>query len=438
MLMKYVYVAGGGSKNAAMEKAITQQTQYALYSLIHGLKQKDFGLHTVERVTCDIHKFNELYISPIDGKIVTDSGGYSFIKGDITPMKLPEMIDCYSVYTESEREMFDYIFSLDIPISLKYPKFNTVSNILNANKKSNMVTRELLYKYPGLQDKFYFVWHFKIKEQFAIWKHLYAELEMDRFVCNHAIGGLVGLKKAAKIDFAPFVGISFYILNRYWNGLHAGKPLRLHYLGVYTKADRFIIAFLEKLFKSYLEGVAEVVATYDSINFVHTVRMNAQVPLYAFGGNGFKIFPSLLDAPMEILREVAVNEDHVKLILAEADRRRNGTRLENAASFSPLNVYSNIRLDQFFEMVIDKYAMVDELVKSCSPTNLEGRLNRIMGEIQKRFPGSLSPYMQKSIKITMGKIWYWHDWYAGKRDEATLEEYMAKNIQDINFPARLK
>jgi hypothetical protein len=56
------------------------------------------------------------------------------------------------------------------------------------------------------RKNFYFVWHFKMMEQFAIWKYLYTHLEMDRFVRNHAIGGLVGLKKATHVPFTPFTG----------------------------------------------------------------------------------------------------------------------------------------------------------------------------------------------------------------------------------------
>ena len=46
------------------------------------------------------------------------------------------MIDCYTVYLESEGDIFDYIFSLDIPFSLKYKEFNTRKNIFEANEKS--------------------------------------------------------------------------------------------------------------------------------------------------------------------------------------------------------------------------------------------------------------------------------------------------------------
>lgn len=212
--MRYVYVAGGGT-DVAMDQAITRQTQFALYSLFNGLKQKDFGLHTLEGVTCDIREFAGRFVAPAGGKIVTDSGGYSFIKGDIAPSKLLMLIDCYTVYIESEIDKYDYVFSLDIPFSLKYESFNTSDNIFNANKKSIIETRILLEKYEELRDKFYFVWHFKMSEQFTIWKHLYKTLEMDKFVRNHAIGGMVGIKKATHIQFTPFTGMSFYILSRH-------------------------------------------------------------------------------------------------------------------------------------------------------------------------------------------------------------------------------
>jgi len=434
--MRYVYVAGGGT-DVAMDQAITRQTQFALYSLINGLKQQDFGLHTLEGVVCDIREFSARFVAPVGGKIVTDSGGYSFIKGDISPSKLDTLIDCYSVYLESERGEFDYAFSLDIPFSLKYRLFNTTANILHVNEKSMVETRWLLEKYEELQKKFYFVWHFKMSEQFAIWKYLYKTLEMDRFVHNHAIGGMVGLKEATGIKFTPFTGMSFYILNRHLQGCFPEDDLRIHFLGVYSPSDRFHIAFLEKLFQGYLSGVADVLTSYDSINPIHTVRMNADVPLYTTSGGEFKKYSSLLDAPEEVLRSVAVDDTHVQMILSEMDRRRNGIRLENSAAFSPLNVYSNLQLDKFFSMVIDQYNLTGELGKATSPTNLKGRLTRIFDDIEKKYPRAFSPYMRKTILLTLERTWFWHRWFIGKRDEATLDSYMDQTIRDIGFPARL-
>jgi len=434
--MRYVYVAGGGT-DVAMDQAITRQTQFALYSLFNGLKQKDFGLHTLEGVTCDIREFAGRFVAPAGGKIVTDSGGYSFIKGDIAPSKLLMLIDCYTVYIESEIDKYDYVFSLDIPFSLKYESFNTSDNIFNANKKSIIETKILLEKYEELRDKFYFVWHFKMSEQFTIWKHLYKTLEMDKFVRNHAIGGMVGIKKATHIQFTPFTGMSFYILSRHLQGNFAENDLRIHFLGVYAPSDRFHIAFLEKLFQSYLSGVADVVTSYDSINPIHTVRMNADVPLYTISGGKFMKYSSLLDAPEEVLRSVAVDDEHVQMILLEMDRRRNGIRLENSAAFSPLNVYSNLQLDKFFDMIIDKYDLTDEVDKATSPTNLNGRLTRIFDDIEKKYPKSFSLHMMRTIFLTLERTWYWHKWFVNKRDEATLDLYMDQTIRDIGFPAHL-
>jgi hypothetical protein len=435
--MRYVYVAGGWT-DIAMEQAITRQTKFALFSLIGGVRQKDFGLDTLEKVAFDIREFARLFTAPVGGKIVTDSGGYSFIKGDIPPSKILMLVDCYTVYLESELEKYDRIFSLDIPFSLKYGAFNTVANISQANADSLLAARSVLERHEALRDKFYFVWHFKMPEQFAIWKHLYTNLEMGKFVRNHAIGGMVGLKEATNIPFTPFTGMSFYILYRHMQGPYGEGGLKIHYLGVYAPSDRFHIAFLEKLFRGYLDGAEDVQMSYDSINPIHTVRMNADVPLYVTQGTEFQIYPSLLDAPKDILRGIAADDTHYQVLLSEMDRRRNGVRLENAAAFSPLNVFSNLQLDEFFGMVIDQYDLIEELGKATSPTNLKGRMTRIFEDISRKYPKAFSSHMRKTIIMTLERTWFWHKWFVDQRDEAALEKYMAQDIKDIGFPCHLK
>ena len=435
--MQYVYVAGAGT-DAAIDLAITKQTRLALYSLIGGFRSKDFGLHTTEAVACDIAKFNGKFIQPVDGNTFADSGGYSFIVGEKSPQDLPVMIDCYTVYLESEGDVFDYIFSLDIPFSLKYKEFNTRKNIFEANEKSLTESQEVLVNCKELQDKFFFVWHFKMKEQFKVWKSLYSSLGMDKVIRNHAVGGMVGLKKAAKISFCPFTGMSFYILNCHLQGPFAGDDFRMHYLGVYSCSDRFHIAFLEKLFNGYLSGVSAVQMSYDSINPIHTVRMNAAVPLYSFNGKQFDVFPSLLDVPEEVLHNIAVDDAHAQMVLSEIERRRAGLRLENSASFGPLNVYSNLQLDKFFSMVIDQYDLTGVIGKSSSQTSLRGCLTRIFNDIDKRYPKAFSLHMKDVIKLNLERTWSWHKWFTGKHDEATLDAKMSIEIDEIGFPDDLQ
>jgi hypothetical protein len=421
----------------AMENAITMQTRYALYSLIHGLRQREFGLHTLENVTCDIREFSDRFIRPVAGKIVTDSGGYSFIRGDIAPSMLAVLIDCYIVYLKSEYDRFDFVFSLDIPFSLKYPKFNNIESIFNANKSSLIATRILLDGNPALQEKFYFVWHFKMAEQFAIWKHLYAKLELRRFVRHHAIGGMVGLKKATGIRYSPFTGMSFYALNAYLDSCFVGEKFRLHALGIYSRPDRFHIAFLEALFRYYLNGIADILMSYDSINPVHTARMNKRLPLFHLAGEHLEVYPTLLDVPASLLSKVTSNAEHAQIMLEEIERRRNGLRLHNAGAFSPVNVFSNLELDRFFTMIIDKYEFVMELHRSTSPTNLNGRVNRIFDDISLKYPGVFTPHMRQSIIHTFDRTWRWHKWFVDGRSLKIGDDLMAQTIREIDFPGRL-
>lgn len=435
--MKYVYVAGGSKMDIAMENAITKHTRYALYSLIYGLRQKDFGLHTLEMVTYSIRQFNDMFLTPVKGKSVTDSGGYSFIKGDIAPAKLDLLIDCYGVYIESEYENFDFIFSLDIPFSRKHLSFNTVANVLKANESSLITTRRLLDDNTTLQKKFYFVWHFKMAEQFAIWKHLYRKLELQRFVRHHAIGGMVGLKKATGIRYTPFTGMAYYALNAYLSGCFTGEPLRMHFLGIYSRQDRFHIAFLEALFRCYLERIADVEMSYDSINPVHTARMNKRLPLFHLAGEELEVYPTLLDIPGSLLNEITSNKDHAQKMLQEIERRRNGLRLDKAAAFSPINVWSNLQLDNFFELIIKKYDLVGEMQRSSSPTSLNGRINRIFDDINQQYPGAFTPYMRRSISQTFERTWRWHKWFVDGRSPKAGDDLMAQVIREINFPGRL-
>ncbi len=435
--MNYVYVAGGGTPDIAMEQAITRRTGFALYSLIYGLRQKDFGLHTVEGVACDIREFIAKFISPIEGQVVTDSGGYSFIKGDIPPSKLSLLIDCYNVYLGTESSVFDYIFSLDIPFSMKYDAFNTKQNVYNANYESLHSARCIIDRNKTLRDKFYFVWHFKMIEQYAIWMHLYKELELHRFVKNHAIGGMVGLKAATKIKFAPFTGMSFGALQAYLESDFVGEEFRLHFLGVYSRTDRFHIAVLQKLFRKLLEGVADVQMSYDSINPIHTVRMNAQLPLYDLVDEHLEVYPTLIDAPIALLSDIATDNNHVQAMLQEIERRKQGAKLINAAAFSPLNVHSNMQLDKFFEMLIDKYDIVGELCSSTSPTNLIGRINRAFDSICMKYKNVFSEPAKNCILQSLERTWYWQRWFSGKRDLLTFEAQMMQSIKEIGFAARL-
>lgn len=100
-------------------------------------------------------------------------------------------------------------------------------------------------------------------------------------------------------------------------------------------------------------------------------------------------------------------------------------------------VNDNLELDRFFEMIVERYDLVGEMDRSSSPTNFMGRLDRIFGDIQQKYPGVFTPHMKKCIKLTLDHAWIWHRWFVNSRDQGKLDWYMAQAISQIGFPGRL-
>ena len=169
-------------------------------------------------------------------------------------------------YAGQEVNNYSYLFSLDIPSSIKYLELNKVDVIYEFNKRALLKLRGLIEIHPELKDKIYFVWHFKIAAQYQIWSRLYKELGLAEFISNRAIGGMVGLHGKTKTNFSPFTAISYRCLLDYLEAENFKNDFRLHFLGMYIGYDRFQIALLEKLFSRYLQDSANVKMSYDSIN----------------------------------------------------------------------------------------------------------------------------------------------------------------------------
>ncbi|MBF0204661.1 MAG: hypothetical protein HQK67_10195, partial [Desulfamplus sp.] len=354
--MEYVYVAGASdvrAENIALTQSVSRQTDNYLYSLVDGMNKDNAGCQSITNVVdnmldCGSHFDN--------GNLFVDSGGYSIITGAIEPENIGFTIDLWSYGGEHFKDDFDYLFSLDIPLSLEYKKLNTKTNIYKYNKDSLSEMVILLDKFPELREKIFFVWQFKMLPQYEIWKTLYKELELERYIQNRAIGGMVGLRGVTGIKFSPFIGMVFRCLYDYINADNYSNDFRLHFLGMYNRYDRFEIALMEKLcsyYLSYYLGDKNITAkfTYDSVNFAHTARMNPEIPIYCIDGDNIVVYDNVVNVPADVIKKVYedAGSELYKNIQQEIECRRHGKRLDNASSFSPLNIHSNMNLDRYFE-----------------------------------------------------------------------------------------
>ena len=366
-----------------------------------------------------------------------DSGGYSIIKGDVKPGDTRKFIGCYNKYLEKEWETFDYIFSLDIPINLKYKYFNTKANITKFNKEALEMSKELLLDNPELKKKFIFIWQFKM--QYDVWCSLYENLKLNKIIQNRAIGGLVSLQKIAGLDFSPFIALSCRCLLDY---ILAEKEIdfKLHYLGIKTKTDRFHMAFIEQLFRKYLDDNsqgAEIKITYDSINFARTAQMNFKnIDIFSFDKENWNEPWKIQEAPEEVLKKVYFDDVLYGGIISEFANLNNKRKLNNPDCFAPLNIYSNMSLDRFFCSLIEEHELANMMYDSKNIFELKANMQKVLKILTAEHPKIFTRYMVKSIKTNMEITFKLHI-YMKRRDFRSVHQVIHGFIKMIDFPDKL-
>lgn len=442
--MKFLYVAGshdvGSSVNRALFKEVSGQTDSFLYSLVDGMNKQEYKCLAMSKEAWKIEECKQIFGA---GDVFIDSGGYSIISGDIPPDDINSVIDLWEYYAENQMEKVDFLFSLDIPVSLKYGSLNTKDTIYTLNIQSLSILVELVKKYPKLKNKIYFVWHFKMHSQYAIWKSIYDELNLKEYISNRAIGGMVGLRGKTKIKFSPFIGMIYRCLLDY---LHAGNydiDFRLHFLGVNIIYDRFHISFMEKLCKYYFNHNITAYFSYDSISYAETVRRkvsNISDPLsfYSFENNLFEYYESILSVPDDILKSVYHNQDLYSFIINERNRiskkkkRSKQKVMYNANSFVPLNVMSNITIDKMFQQIIDEYEIVDIFIKSKSFTTIRNKIDCILDIFSEKYPTIFTDYVNNSILENFKITHYFHCWFVEDQTYEQLDHHMKYFINKID------
>ena len=238
-------------------QAIVKQSRSCLFSLIDAYQQKDFGLDTCMRTRSYIRYLRKKILDPFDAQFYWDSGGFSFIKGQIHRLDIVKMLECYIDIITKEEKLVDFFFSLDLPKSFKYKTFNTYHNLYHYNRISLLKTFKMIEKQPQLTNKLFYIWQFRNRRIYEVWKHLHRDFTKSghsKYIKCRAIGGMVGIKGMTGINFSPFIALAYRCFQDYLTAENYDQDFRLHLLGVNTKPDRFLIAFMEKLFSRYLHS----------------------------------------------------------------------------------------------------------------------------------------------------------------------------------------
>lgn len=442
--MQYVYVGSWKQpKNGLLNYTIpaVNQSENLLISLIDVLQKNNLGVDQNFKKEITYTKSNLLP----HHKLYLDSGGYSVIVGDVKGSEVNSFIDYYNSYQRQYKDIYDFIFSLDIPVFLNEPIYNTKENLYNFNYRSLFSSKENMLKCPIIRDKFLFVWQFKILDQYKIWSKLYDELKMSEVVKNRALGGMVGLRGITQINFSPFIGPLFRCLFDYIENGDFSYPFKVHNLGIYIQHDRFFLCFLEKMFQRWLSklfSVKETIITYDSVNYMRTAQLRArELQINTFrSGNRIETFKHI-ETPTEILKQVYNTEQLYNNILVEIQNCKNDKKLNNVDAFTPLNVYSNVQLDIFFMHLINTLNFTDVA------QDYKGWV-KPLEQIKYAHENIFSSQRIKSLEQNFEHFYKFKQWFLKayylkqyKTKEERLEQLdilLYDFIKQINFPAHFE
>lgn len=439
--MEYVFVGDRPYRKSGPDEflqAAIRITGNTLVSMFDAYKSNRFGLKTVSNFASELENYKaELDEQSIQAKLFVDSGGYSIIKGMIPPDETSAVVECYVQFLKNYGTIPDYIFSLDIPFSLKYDEINTKSFIQETNRLSLAETLSQLDQFPACYDKFYFVWHFKMREQYEIWDELFREFNLSSKVSNYAIGGLVGMRKSVHgIDVAPFSSIAFRCFLDHLQGSKSHKPLRLHFLGINLPQDRFQIALLEKLFISYQDKL-DVTCTYDSISYMReSIYKSTHGNFFHFSGTGLDKY-SYASAPCELINYVLNTDSLRDKFQYELAKLSTQTRKDNYYVFAPLEAYSEIEIDKYLQSLFS-----EELIAAFKLEHMHAFaaavIEPIRNKLRKAPAGVFNASCINEICNNLSEAYILFRLLHGENPSQSINAAIGDHIKLIDFPGKLK
>ena len=429
--MRYVHTTSDIITRGKSKDVIRPYVKSYLFSLINGLSSENFGFNTVDKIAIEVKRFkDDLYD---DELMFVDSAGYSIIVGDIPPNNINMFIECYTYFLEKYcLSHADHMFSLDIPIFLKYPEVNTYSNLYKRNYRSNQLMRHTLDKQPGLYDKLIFVWQFKLAEQYDIWKRVYDEFWNSQEQLKHfAIGGLVGLRGITGIKFSPYIGMLYKLLNLVYEKNLEDESI-LHILGVYGIHDRFHMAFLQRLFNDvYLkDSNPSVQISYDTINYfvsgLFKIReLDSIIPL-----SNKQYINDLNSNLIEHMDKIVKYPEALNAVIDNIDCLNNNKQLCDTRVYCYMNVVKQLICDQIMKEVINQYELVNEFLMWDNFNTLKNNWTPLFKMLETKYPFIFKNYTGK-IMNNFQWIHSFHKWWMEGRDPDRLERGMQMFINQI-------
>jgi hypothetical protein len=379
-----------------------------------------------------------------NNKIYVDSGGYSIIKGDVRFDSTKRFIECYNYFILNESSSCDRIFSLDIPFwgniedSMYMSKFNL--------EKYNDLSTDYLTKSISINkkiaDKLHFVWHFKFKSQFDVWRKIFKSYGVNGVTAKYAIGGLVGLRERFQstngkvLDFSPFTSMAAKCLAEHLSGPLCCQRFCLHFLGVNHPVDRLQIALIELVFSEFCTkyGYPKPELTYDSINYTISAMNNSRsLKISSYEDGALTNYDNFAKVPSNIIRNVYITNEEYEIFKHEVNRFLNNEKYEKVDFLAPLNVYSEMSRDAFFTDSLKYYELYSEIISQNQGNHFYSNSRKKIEKLLSKNIHILTENVKSSVTNNCIEL-YLSVRYLLNGDMKSIDNRVEKTINTLRLP----
>jgi hypothetical protein len=427
----------------AIDDTVIKLTGRTMVSLFEIMNSKRFGILEETISHADRKKKLIEYSNRVrqnNGEIYVDSGGYSIISSNLNYYDIEEYEEYYQDFLEFNSDLYDYIFSLDIPYGIVDEKIQDRQTVHAFNYRSLDRSLDILQRNPALVEKFIFVYHFRMLDLWEVWQTLYKELDIGKKIIHRAIGGLVGLRGMNRHQhFSTFTFIVFRLFCDFVQSGSDAEEFKIHLLGVNHPIDRFLIAIMEKALNVAIGDKTKITFSYDSVRYNYDAWKQFDKTKYWNFRNGQLTSGKLVDVPDSTIQKVYPS-DHA-YVKSEIANHLQGADLKNSSTFIPLSIHSQMQLDEFFMHVVDKVDIVSRMnfggksTKKKIDTEIAGIMDDLFANYKaffsrdqkKKKKSMFEKRIENELKIVAGLL----NWLAYIKDPEKLEKVTRAEIMKM-------
>jgi hypothetical protein len=285
-----------------------------------------------------------------------------------------------------------------------------------------------------LYDKFIFVWQFKTQKQYKIWNEVYNEVYTDNKIQHFAVGGQVGLRGVTGINFSPFIGSCYQIMDILYRKNYDCESV-IHLLGIYGMHDRFLMGIFDRLFNHYFtvdERQGSVKIAFDTVNHMisglfkvrelKSIIIEENNIIYDYNHLMIDKFPLLIE-----------NEDTCKNVQADLKNILDNQRISNTSILATMEVVKNQIFNQIMDAAITNYNIVELFLESKNFNQFKNNFTPIYLQLEKDFPFIFGNKLSKML-INFQLVYSFHEWWQQGRDLNKFQTMMEKYIRMIGYP----